>query len=187
PLLGFALIIVLIELFYFGYMVSRGMVDKQVQIQLGNWGMPFSIALFLALGNAVLISSLWQTVYERTVYAGLSTDRRVRRQLYLLRIIRFSALILISFTLLLFLPYILESGWYLSFAQGVARSVPSLQGPINGFYVWAYGISKTEAALRYIASQLIAGFGTLVLVSLYLWRVRGSRGLSSLVRRRRLR
>ena len=187
PLLGFALISVLIELFYFDFMVSRGMLDKQVQVQLGSWPISLSVSLGLALGNAVLLVSLWQSVFERTAYSGLSSDRRVRRIMYPLRMIRTSALILAPFTILLFVPYILESAWWVGLANGLANSVPSLRGSIDGFYNWSYGLSRIDAANKFIASQLIASFGTLVVAGLQLWRVRGAKGLTRLMRRRRLR
>src|SRR5437879_12334552 len=137
PLLGFALVSALIELFYFDFMISRGMLDKQVQLQLGGWPIPFSISLALALGNAVLLVSLWQGLFERIAYAGLSSDRRVRRIMYLLRMIRTIALILAPLQILLFLPYLLESTWWVAVAHGVGSSVPSSSGSIDGFYRWS--------------------------------------------------
>lgn len=187
PLLGFALVSVLIELFYFDFMVSRGMLDKQVQVQLGGWPIPLSVSLALALGNAVLLVSVWQSLFERTAYSGLSSDRRVRRILYPLRMIRTSAFILAPFTILLFLPYILESAWWVGLANGLANSVPSLRGAIDGFYNWSYGLSRMDAANKFIVSQLVASFGTMVVAGLQLWRVRGAKGFTRLVRRRRLR
>ena len=187
PLLGFALVSALIELFYFDFMISRGMLDKQVQLQLGGWLIPLSISLALALGNAVLLVSLWQGLFERIAYAGLSSDRRVRRIMYLLRMIRTSALILAPFTILLFLPYILESTWWVGLANGVGNSVPSLRGSIDGFYSWSYGLSRTDAPTKFIASQLIASFGTIVVAGLQLWRVQSAKGLTKIVQRRRLR
>jgi len=187
PLLVFSLVTALIELFYFDFMVSRGMLDKQVQVQIGGWQIPLSISLALALGNAVLLASLWQSVFERIAYSGLSSDRRVRRIMYFLRMIRTSALILAPFTILLFLPYILESTWWVGLANGVANSVPALRGSIDGFYSWSYGLSRTDAPNKFIASQLIASFGTIVVAGLQLWRVRSMKGLSRLVQRRRLR
>jgi len=165
PLLGFALVSVLIEIFYFDFMISRGMLDKQVQIQLAGWLIPFSITLALALGNAVLLVSLWQSLFERIAYA----------------------LILAPFTILLFLPYILESTWWVGLANGVGNSVPSLRGSIDGFYSWSYGLSRMDAPTKFIASQLIASFGTIVVAGLQLWRVQSARGLTKIVQRRRLR
>src|SRR3989442_15218853 len=92
PLLGFALVSALIELFYFDFMISRGMLDKQVQLQLGGWLIPFSISLALALGNTVLLVSLWQGLFERIGYAGLGFGRHVREIMYVFPMIRASAL-----------------------------------------------------------------------------------------------
>src|SRR3989442_3990576 len=75
PLLGFALVSVLIEFFYFDFMISQGMLDKQVQVRLGGWLIPFSISLALALGNAVLLVSFWQGPFATSGYAALRSCR----------------------------------------------------------------------------------------------------------------
>jgi len=72
-------------------------------------------------------------------------------------------------------------------ANGVGNSVPSLRGSIDGFYSWSYGLSRTDAPTKFIASQLIASFGTIVVAGLQLWRVQSARGLTKIVQRRRLR
>ncbi len=177
---------VLIELFYFEYMVGRGMLDKTVALPFGGWLAPFSTALALALGNALFLASIWQSLFSRTVYAGLSSDRRVRRIIFPLRVVRTAAVVLAPFTILLFLPYILESTWYVGMAAGLANSTPALKGSIQGFYSWSYGLSRLDAPSKFVVSQVIAAFGTLVVAGLLFWRARGTRAFTGLVRRRRL-
>ncbi len=167
-------------------MVARGMLDKAVQLPIGGWLVPFSVAVALALGNALLLTCLWQNLFARTVYTGLSSDRRVRRIIYPLRVVRTASLILAPFTMILFLPYVIESTWYINAATGLAGSVPSLNGSIDGFYSWSYGLSRIDGSTKFVISQLLASLGALFVSGLVLWTTRGPRGFTSLVRRRRL-
>src|SRR2546425_12978155 len=73
PAIVFAAIAVAIELLYFNYMVSRGMMDEAFTISLGALRIPLSIALFFSLANAVVLLTLWMSIFENTAFvmAGL--------------------------------------------------------------------------------------------------------------------
>ena len=185
PAIGFTAVAVAIELLYFEYMVNRGLADTSFNISLGLFQIPLSIALFLSLGNAIVLLVLWMTVFENTAYVMVGPDRRVRRILYPLRMIRAAALVLAPFTLILFAPYIIESGWYISWITGLTTSVPSLQDAATGFYTWAFGVSQTDSAIRFVASQLSAAFASTVVVGLQIWKVKGTRNMMLLLRRRK--
>lgn len=177
PALLFAGIAAAIELFYLSYMVGRGLVDKVVSIPLGPWNLPVSIALMLSLGNVVVLLTLWMSVFEGTAYVRAGPDRQVRRILYPLRMVKVAALVLTPFTIVLFVPYVLVSAWFI----GLAGSVPEAAS----FYTWAYGAAKMDSSTRFIISQVSAAWGAVVIASLQLWRVKGTRKLMLLLRRRR--
>ena len=185
PAIGFTAVAVAIELLYFEYMINRGLANTSFNIPLGPLEIPLSIALFLSLCNAVVVLVLWMTVFENTAYVMVGPDRRVRRILYPLRMIRAAALVLAPFTLVLFAPYIIESGWYISWITGLTTSVPSLQDTANGFYNWAFGVSQTDSAIRFVASQLSAAFTSTVVVGLQMWKVKGTRNMMLLLRRKK--
>jgi len=183
PALIFAAIAITIELFFFNYMVSLGLADKTVSAPV--WPCPISIAMVLSLGNAVVLLTLWMSVFENTAYVKAGPDRQVRRALYPIRMIRVAALVLAPFTLVLFLPYILESGWFVSWAASASNTLPSTRGTAVSFYNWAYGIAQTDISTRFIASQLLAALAATVVSGLQLWRVRGTRNLMLLLRKKR--
>ena len=185
PAIIFAIVVIIIETFYFSYMVGRGLTDKQVSIPIGPWTLPVSIGLFLSLGNAVVLLTLWMSVFQNTAYARAGADRQVRRLLYPLRMVRVAALVLVPFTILLFTPYIIESVGFVRFVASFTSSVPQLRSGAVGFYNWAFGISQMDASTRFILSQLTAAFGAIVVSGLQLWRVKGTRNLALLLRRKK--
>ncbi len=181
PAVLFSLISLAIELFYFNYMVSRGLTDKTVNIPIGPWQLPLSIALFLSLGNVVLLVSLWMTVFENVAYVKAGPDRQVRRILYPLRMIRVAALVLAPFTIILFLPYVVVSQFFTAAANSLSSSIPQ----IVSFYSWAFSVSKIDPSQRFIISQLSASLGAIVIAAVQVWRVRGTRNLMLLLRKAR--
>ncbi len=183
PALIFAAIAIVIELFFFNYMVGLGLVDKTVTVLV--WPFPVSIALLFSLGNAVVLLTLWMSVFESTAYVRAGPDKQVRRTLYPVRMIRVAALVLAPFTLVLFLPYILEASWFVSWAASASTTLPSTRGTAVSFYNWAYGITQTDISTRFIASQLSAALAAAVVSGLQVWRVRGTRNLILLLRKRR--
>ncbi len=181
PALLFTVIALGIELIYFTYVVSRGLVDKIVSVPLGPWQLPLSIALLLSLGNVVLLLTLWMSVFQSTAYARVGPDRQVRRVLYPLRMVRVATLVLAPFTLLLFGPYVVTTSWFARSANSVSGSIPQ----VVSFYNWAFGVSRIDSSVRFIISQLVAAFGAVVLGTVQLWRVKGTRRLMLLLRKRR--
>ncbi|TMI37731.1 hypothetical protein E6H26_02460 [Candidatus Bathyarchaeota archaeon] len=185
PGIVFAAIAVAIEILYFEYMLSRGLADETFSVSLGIVSLPLSISLFLSLGNAIVLLVLWMSVFESTAYVMAGPDRRVRRLLYPLRMIRAAALVLAPFTLVLFAPYIIESGWFISIVSGVSNSNASLQQTAAGFYTWAFSVAMTDASVKFVASQLSAALASTVVAGLQIWRVKGTRNLMLLLRRRK--
>jgi len=181
PGLLFAVISMALELFFLNYMLGLGLVDQRVSIPLGFWSLPISMALMLALGNVVVLVSLWTSVFESTAYVKAGPDRQVRRVLYPLRMVRVAALVLTPFTILLFVPYVAESGWFL----GLANSTPALQGLGSTILSWGVGFQKLDFSTRFILSQLVAALGAIFVSGLQIWRVRGTRNLRLLLRKRR--
>src|SRR5436189_6302079 len=88
PGIVFAAIAVAIEILYFEYMLSRGLADETFSVSLGIVSLPLSIALFLSLGNAIVLLVLWMSVFESTAYVMAGPDRRVRRLPFPVRIDR---------------------------------------------------------------------------------------------------
>ena len=170
-----------LELLFFYNAVDAGFVDKSVSIPVFSWSFPFSIALALAMGNALVVVTLWMNVFESTAYVKAGPDRQIRRILYPLRMIRTAAIVLAPFTVLLFVPYIIEANWFVNWVG----SVQAFRGTAESFYVWAFSVSQIDGSTRFIISQLSAVFGALVVAGLQLWRVRGTKNLLRALRRRR--
>src|SRR2546429_8501561 len=82
PAIVFAAIAVAIEVLYFNYMVSRGMMDEAFTISLGALKIPLSIALFFSLANAIVLLTLWMSVFENTAFVMAGADRRGGRIIY---------------------------------------------------------------------------------------------------------
>src|SRR5260370_16594716 len=105
PALIFAAICVGLELLFFYNALNTGFVDKTVSIPIGSWNLPISIALSLALGNALAVVTLWMNVFESTAYVKAGPDKQVRGILYPFRMIKTPALSLPPFTITPFPPY----------------------------------------------------------------------------------
>jgi len=181
PALIFAAICVSLELLFFYNALNTGFVDKTVSIPIGSWNLPISIALSLALGNALVVVTLWMSVFESTAYVKAGPDRQVRRILYPLRMVRTAALVLAPFTIILFAPYIVEANWFVN----VVASIQSLKSSTDSFYNWAFGVSLIDGATRFIISQMVAALGALVIAGLQLWRVKGTKSLVRAFQRRK--
>ena len=177
PAIIFAAICVGLELLFFYNALNTGFVDKTVSIPVGSWALPVSIALFLALGNALVVVTLWMNVFESTAYVKAGPDKQVRRILYPLRMIRTAALVLAPFTFILFAPYIVEANWYVNAVASIQTS--------KSFYTWAFGVSQIDGATRFIISQMVAALGALSVGGLQLWRVKGTKNLVKAFRRRK--
>lgn len=181
----FALVTVLIELFYFSYMVGRGLVDKHVVIPVGPWTLPVSIAFLLSMGNAVVLLTLWMSVFENVAYVKAGPDRRVRRMLYPLRMLRVATLVLAPFTIVLFVPYVVESAGFVRFVDSLTTTIPQLRQGAIDFYNWAFGISRIEAPTRFIVSQVSAALVTVAIAAIQVWRAKGTRNMMLLLRRKK--
>jgi hypothetical protein len=177
PALAFASVAIAIEIFFFEFVTSRGLTEISYTITFLGLDIPLSIALFLSLGNAVVILVLWMTVFESTAYVMAGPDRQVRKILYPLRMIRAAALILTPFTFVLFIPYIVESGWFIALIGGSSSAA--------GFYTWAFGVGQTDPANRFVASQILAALAATIVGGLQIWRVKGTRNLRLLLRRKK--
>ena len=180
----FSAVAVALELFFFSYMIARGLVDKQVVLPVGPWTLPVSIALCLSLGNAVLLLTIWMSVFENIAYVRAGPDKQVRRILYPLRMLRVATLVLVPFTIVLFVPYIIVSLGFVRFADSATTTIPQLRQAVID-YNWTFGISRMEASTRFILSQVSAALVTVAVGALQVWRARGTRNLMLLLRRRR--
>jgi hypothetical protein len=185
PAIVFASISVAIELLYFTYMVGRGMMDEAFTISLGALKIPLSIALFFSLGNAIVLLTLWMSVFENTAFVMAGPDRRVRRILYPLRMVKAAAIVLAPFTVVLFTPYIVESSWFISAVASVSNSNGSLSQTAISFYTWSFGLARLDYSVKFVASQLSAAFSSAVVSGLLLWRVKGTRNLMLALRRKK--
>jgi hypothetical protein len=185
PGIVFAAIAVAIEVLYWNYMTARGLADTSYNISIGIGQLPLSISLLLALGNAVVLLALWMSVFENTAFVMAGPDRKVRRILYPLRMIRAAALVLVPFTIVLFSPYIMESSWYIGWISGISNAIPSLQQSAVSFYNWAFDVSQTDPSYRFVGSQLSAALASTVVAGLQIWRVKGTRNMMLLLRRRK--
>ena len=185
PAIVFAAIAVAIELLYFNYMVSRGMVDEAFTISLGALRVPLSIALFFSLANAVVLLTLWMSVFENTAFVMAGPDRRVRRILYPLRMVKSAAIVLTPFTIVLFTPYFVESSWFISAVASISNTIPSLRQTAVNFYTWSFGPARMDYSAKFVISQLSAAFTSTVVSGLLLWRVKGTRSLMLALRRKR--
>jgi hypothetical protein len=181
PAITFAAICVSLELLFFYNALNTGFVDKTVSIPIGSWTLPISIALFLSLGNALVVVTLWMNVFESTAYVRAGPDRQVRRMLYPLRMIRTAALVLAPFTIILFLPYIVEANWFVN----AVASIQAFKSTTESFYNWAFTVSLIDGATRFIISQMVAALGALIIAGLQLWRVKGTKNLVRAFRRRK--
>jgi len=181
PSIFFAAICVGLEFLFFYNATSAGFVDKSIAIPIGSLAIPVSIALALCLGNALVVVTLWMNVFEGTAYVKAGPDRQVRRLLYPLRMIRTAAFVLAPFTIILFVPYIVEANWFVNWVT----SIQQFRATSVSFYNWAFSISQIDAATRFIVSQLLAAFGALCVAGVQLWRVKGTKNLVKALRRRR--
>ena len=185
PAIVFAAIAVAIEVLYFDYMVSRGMMDEAFTISLGALMIPLSIALFFSLANAIVLLTLWMSVFENTAFVMAGPDRRVRRILYPLRMVKSAAIVITPFTIVLFTPYIVESSWFISAVASASNSIPSLKETAVNFYTWSFGLARMDYSVKFVVSQLSAAFSSTVVSGLLLWRVKGTRNLMLALRRKK--
>lgn len=185
PAIVFAAISVAIELLYFYYMVGRGMMDEAFTISLGALRIPLSIALFFSLANAVVLLTLWMSVFENTAFVMTGPDRRVRRILYPLRMVKAAAIVLTPFTIVLFTPYIVESSGFISAVASISNTIPSLKQTAISFYTWSSGLARMDYSVKFVLSQLSAAFTSTVVSGLLLWRVKGTRSLMLALRRKK--
>jgi len=185
PAIVFAAFAVAIELLYFNYMVSRGMIDEAFTISLGALRIPLSITLFFSLANAVVLLTLWMSLFENTAFVMAGPDRRVRRILYPLRMVKAAAIVLTPFTIVLFAPYIVESSWFISAVASTSNTIPSLRQTAINFYTWSFGPARMDYSVKFVLSQLSAAFTSTVVSGLLLWRVKGTRSLMLALRRKR--
>ena len=185
PAIVFAAIAVAIELLYFNYMISRGMMDEAFTLSLGALRIPLSIALFFSLANAVVLLTLWMSVFENTAFVMAGPDRRVRRILYPLRMVKAAAIVLTPFTIVLFTPYIVESSWFISAVASISNTIPSLRQTAINFYTWSFAPARMDYSAKFVVSQLSAAFTSTVVSGLLLWRVKGTRSLMLALRRKR--
>jgi len=181
PAIVFGLIGICLELLFLDYLTTLGFPDEMVSIPVGPWSLRVSIALLLALGNVVLLLTLWMSVFETSAYVRTGADRQIRRMLYPIRMIRMAALVLAPFTILLFIPYVVLSTWFI----GVAQSTSFLQGFASTLYNWQVAFAKVDFATRFVVAQLIGTLGAILASGLQIWRARGTRNLMLLLRRRR--
>lgn len=181
PAILFAAVCLTLELLFFYNAVGSGFEDKSIVIPILSWSVPFSIALAVAIGNAIVLVTLWMNVFESTAYVKAGSDKQVRRILYPIRMIRTASLILTPFTILLFVPYIFEANWFVNWIS----SIPGFKGNAESIYTWAFGLSRIDASTRFLISQLVATLGVLIVGGLQLWRVRGTKNLLRALRRRR--
>ncbi len=181
PAVIFTVLSIGIELFFLEYLDGLGFVNLQVGVPFGPWSVPVSMALVLSLGVVIVLVNLWLSVFESVAYVKTGPSREVRRILYPLRMGRMAALVLTPFSVLLFIPYVLQSGSFL----GYATSTSALQGLGTTIYNWSLDIGQLEFSTRFILSQLIATLGAAVVAGLQIWRVRGTRNLMLMLRRRR--
>ncbi|HZY95255.1 MAG TPA: hypothetical protein VFE98_10455 [Candidatus Bathyarchaeia archaeon] len=181
PGIVFFLVSVGIELLFFSYVTSRGLVDQTINIPVSTVRIPLSIVLLFCLGNAVFLLTVWMGLFENTAYVMAGPDRKVRRILYPLRMLRAAALVLAPFTLVLFTPYLVQSGWFL----GSIGSVTQLRGFAVSFYSWASGTAKIDPSLKFVGSQLSAAVAAAAVSGLQMWRVKGTRNLMLALRRRK--
>lgn len=185
PAMIFTIIAVGIELLFFAYMMGRGLVDESFTMSFGILKIPLSIAFFLSMGNAILLLVLWISVFENTAYVMTGPDKSVRRLLYPIRMVRAASLILAPFTFVLFIPYIIQSSWFIGLMSSLATSVPSLKQSIINFYQWSFGVGRMDASTRFVASQLLAALSSATVAGVQIWRVKGARNLMLLLRRRK--
>lgn len=185
PAIVFAAIAVLIELLYFNYMVSRGMMDLSFSVSFWALKIPLSIALFFSLANAVVLVSLWMSVFENTAFVMAGPDRRVRRILYPLRMVKAAAIVLTPFTIVLFTPYIIESSLFIGAVASASNAVPSLRQTAINFYNWSFGLARMDYSVKFVVSQLSAAVASTLVAGLLLWRVKGTRNLRLALRRKK--
>src|SRR5207244_11813723 len=126
PAIVFAAIAVAIELLYFNYMVGRGMVDEAFTIPLGVLKIPLSIALFFSLANAIVLLTLWMTVFENTAFVMAGPYPPVARILYPLRMCKTATIVLTPFTHYVFPPSVFDLSWFICLVLLVSYSVPSM-------------------------------------------------------------
>jgi hypothetical protein len=181
PAIIFALLSIGIEVFFLEYLVGIGFVNLQISVPIGPWSLPVSMALVVSLGVVVVLVSLWLSVFESVAFVKTGPTREIRRILYPLRMVRMAALVLTPFTFLLFMPYFLQSASFLGFAS----STSGLQGFGTTIYDWSISLKELDFSTRFVLSQLIATLGAAIVGGLQVWRVRGTRNMMLLLRRRK--
>src|SRR3989441_12437198 len=105
PAIVFAAISVGIELLYFNYMVGRGMMDESFSIPLGALKIPLSIALFFSLANAIVLLTLWMSVFENTAFVMAGADKKGKRLIHYLKKRKKTAPVLSPLPFVFFTPH----------------------------------------------------------------------------------
>jgi len=161
-----ALASVLVSLLSVEYLSAHGLEDKVEFIQFGTANLPIRILFLPWVGIAFLFIFAWAYLVQETAYVRAIPGTQLEEKLLSLKMVKYAALIVATFTSSLFIPYLLGSTLFLGFLSrltGLARFLEpyALRAitVMSSFLVlnenWKYPLSLNLAALIAVVMTLL--------------------------------
>jgi len=162
--------IIVLQFFFVDYVLSHGFSPQNGQVKFGTLQVTVPIVLLPALGVTLVLLSSWMYAVDRTMRVRMKTDLRTQRTETVLRMVEVGALILGTYSLFLFIPYILGSNWFITGVNNLSRSLPQL----GRFFESAYGsvifLMDLDSIWKLALSQNLAACSATLFAALYVRR-----------------
>jgi len=156
--LGVTLVVVLLDLLAVFYVTSHGFAPTGAAIVLGGMSLPLQwMPLFGVLLVAVAVTyDAYTRIFPR--WLGPEADPMAR-----LRFVRAIAFSLVGFVCLLYIPYLLGSGWFWRHLSEASRVVSQLRG----FGAWLENVEmpilSLDSVWQFAATQIMASAALVLL------------------------
>jgi len=162
--------IILLQLFFIDYMSSHGFSPRNEQVELATLQVAAPTVLLPTLGVTLVMLSSWMYAVDRTMRVRMKTDLRRQRMEADSRMVEVGALILGTYSLFLFIPYILGSNWFITGANNLSQRLPQL----DQFFASAYGsvilLMDLDSIWKFALSQNLAACSAAFFAALYVRR-----------------
>ena len=149
--LGVTLVVVLLDLLVAFYVMAHGFAPTGAGITLG--GSSLQLQWLPVLGVLLVAIAVTSDAFTRIFPRWLGPEADPMARLRFVRMIAFS---LVAFVCLLYIPYLLGSGWFWRHLSEASRVV----GQLRGFGAWLENVEMPILSLdpiwQFAATQIIA-------------------------------
>ncbi len=151
-----SLLILLLDWFFMNYATTHGFDPKNQPVAVGGFSFQFPLQWLPVLGVLIVALVAWYEVSERIFprRSGPESD-----PLGNIRTIRAIALSLAAFILILYLPYLLGSGWFWTRMSDASRNVSQLRDFGLSLLHTEEPVIRWTPIWQYAAAQLVATAG----------------------------